>query len=121
MKTFSQIPVVFAMVAAALFGPLSTSEAAEAANKQTKLSKEVIKHEDGVRLWVEDNVIGIDKQAQERLFGMFQRLHPSSDYEGTGMGLAIVRRAVERMNGTVGVESEPNQGSRFGVELKAVA
>jgi len=74
-----------------------------------------------VRLWVEDNGIGIDKQAQERLFGMFQRLHPSSDYEGTGMGLAIVRRAVERMNGTVGVESEPNQGSRFWVELKAVA
>jgi len=37
------------------------------------------------------------------------------------MGLAIVRRAVERMNGTVGVESEPNQGSRFWVELKAVA
>lgn len=73
-----------------------------------------------VRFWVEDNGIGIDKQAQERLFGMFQRLHPSSDYEGTGMGLAIVRRAVERMNGTVGVESEPNQGSRFWVELKAI-
>jgi len=47
MKTLSQIPVVFAMVAAVLFGPLSTPEAAEAANKQTKLSKEVIKHEDG--------------------------------------------------------------------------
>ncbi len=47
MKTLSQIPVVFAMVAAAFFGLLSTAEAAEAANKQTKLSKEVIKHEDG--------------------------------------------------------------------------
>jgi PAS domain S-box-containing protein len=73
-----------------------------------------------VRLWVKDNGIGIDSQAQERLFGMFQRLHPSGDYEGTGMGLAIVRRAVERMNGTVGVESAPNEGSRFWVELKAV-
>src|SRR5260370_31250438 len=53
MRTFSQIPVVFAMVAAAFFGPLSTSEAAEAANKQTKLSKEVIKHEDGKdRYWL---------------------------------------------------------------------
>jgi PAS domain S-box-containing protein len=73
-----------------------------------------------VRLWVEDNGIGIERQAQERLFGMFQRLHPSSDYEGTGMGLAIVRRAVDRMNGAVGVESAPNQGSRFWVELKSV-
>jgi PAS domain S-box-containing protein len=72
-----------------------------------------------VRLWFEDNGIGIDKQAQERLFSMFQRLHPARDYEGTGMGLAIVRRAVERMGGAVGVESEPNQGSRFWVELKS--
>src|SRR5207249_11401036 len=72
-----------------------------------------------VRLWVEDNGIGIEKQAQGRLFGVFQRLHPASDYEGTGIGLAIVRRAVERMGGTVGVESEPNRGSRFWVELKS--
>ena len=72
-----------------------------------------------VRLWVEDNGIGIDKAAQSRVFGMFQRLHPTSAYEGTGIGLAIVRRAVERMGGTVGLESEPNKGSRFWVELMA--
>jgi PAS domain S-box-containing protein len=72
-----------------------------------------------VRLWIEDNGIGIQKQAQPRLFAMFQRLHVSSDYEGTGMGLAIVRRAVERMGGAVGVESEPDRGSKFWVELKA--
>jgi PAS domain S-box-containing protein len=72
-----------------------------------------------VRLWVEDNSIGIEKQAQRRLFGLFQRLQPASDYEGTGIGLAIVRRAVERMGGSVGVESEPDGGSRFWVELKA--
>jgi len=72
-----------------------------------------------VRLWVEDNGIGIDKAAQSRVFGMFQRLHPTSAYEGTGIGLAIVRRAVERMGGTVGLESEPDKGSRFWVELMA--
>ena len=72
-----------------------------------------------VRLWFEDNGIGIDEKAQARLFGIFQRLHPASDYEGTGIGLAIVRRAVERMGGAVGVGSEPGKGSRFWVELKS--
>jgi signal transduction histidine kinase len=72
-----------------------------------------------VRLWFEDNGIGIEKQSQERLFGLFQRLHPTGDYEGTGIGLAIVRRAVERMGGKVGVESELNHGSKFWVELKS--
>jgi PAS domain S-box-containing protein len=70
-----------------------------------------------VRLWIEDNGIGIDKPLQDRLFKMFERLHPQSDYEGTGIGLAIVRRAVERMKGEVGVESEPGKGSRFWLEL----
>ena len=71
-----------------------------------------------VRIWFEDNGIGIEESARERIFEMFQRLHPASVYEGTGMGLAIVRRAVERMGGRVGVESEPGLGSRFWVELK---
>ncbi len=71
----------------------------------------------GVRIWVEDNGIGIPVSAQTKLFGMFQRLHHQHEYPGTGIGLAIVRKAVERMNGKVGVESEPGQGSRFWVEL----
>jgi len=69
-------------------------------------------------LCVEDNGIGIDKTLQERLFNLFQRLHPASEYEGTGIGLAIVRRAVERMGGTVGVESDANRGSRFWFRLR---
>jgi signal transduction histidine kinase len=48
---------------------------------------------------------------------MFERLHPSSEYEGTGIGLAIVRKAIERMNGSVGVESDGVSGSRFWVDL----
>lgn len=74
--------------------------------------------EDGVRLWVEDNGIGIDSASQRRLFGMFQRLHAGQEYHGTGIGLAIVRKAIERMGGKVGVESEPGKGSRFWLQLR---
>jgi PAS domain S-box-containing protein len=71
-----------------------------------------------VRVWFEDNGIGIRKELQERIFLMFQRLNAPGQYEGTGMGLTIVRKAVERMGGRVGVESELGQGSRFWIELK---
>lgn len=70
-----------------------------------------------VRLWVEDNGIGIAQQYQERIFNVFVRLHSNEVYSGTGIGLAIVRRGVQRMGGTVGVESQPGQASRFWVEL----
>ncbi|MDO8544574.1 MAG: response regulator [Opitutaceae bacterium] len=71
-----------------------------------------------VRLWFEDNGIGIPKDAQARLFNMFVRMNRAERYEGTGIGLAIVRKAVERMGGTVGLESEEGKGSRFWVELE---
>ena len=70
-----------------------------------------------VRLWVEDNGIGIGPEAHKRIFEMFQRLHTTREYEGSGIGLAIVSKAVERMGGRVGVESTAGQGSRFWVEL----
>jgi PAS domain S-box-containing protein len=70
-----------------------------------------------VRLWFEDNGIGIPREAQERVFQMLQRVNSRDEYEGTGIGLAIVRKAIERMSGRVGVESEPGQGSRFWIEL----
>jgi signal transduction histidine kinase len=70
-----------------------------------------------VRIVVEDNGIGIPLNAQSRLFGMFERL--TSGYEGTGIGLAIVRKVAERMGGRVGAESEPGKGSRFWVDLRA--
>jgi len=72
-----------------------------------------------VRLWVEDNGIGIEPQDMEKLFGMFQRLHSAKTYPGTGMGLAIVKKAVQRMGGELGVESEVGKGSKFWVELPA--
>ena len=70
-----------------------------------------------VRLWVEDNGIGIDPRYQERIFWVFERLHDRDVYEGTGIGLAMVKKGVERMGGRVGVESEPGVGSRFWIEL----
>jgi PAS domain S-box-containing protein len=70
-----------------------------------------------VRLWFEDNGIGIEPGAQSKIFELFQRAHVDGAYEGTGIGLAIVRRAVERMAGQVGVESEVGRGSRFWIEL----
>jgi signal transduction histidine kinase len=70
------------------------------------------------RIWIEDNGIGIDPAYQARIFGAFERLgHAAQEPEGTGMGLAIVRKTVERLGGSAGVESQPGQGSRFWVEL----
>ena len=73
-----------------------------------------------VRLWFEDNGIGIDPRHHERIFEMFTRVHPEERYAGTGIGLAIVRKAVQRMNGEIGVESEAGKGSRFWLLLGGV-
>jgi signal transduction histidine kinase len=70
-----------------------------------------------VRLWIEDNGIGIAPEYQDRVFGLFQRLNPVEAFPGTGVGLAIVRRAMERMGGRSGLDSTPGQGSRFWIEL----
>ena len=70
-----------------------------------------------VRVWFEDNGIGIAPEDQRRIFGMFERVHSNKDYEGTGIGLTIVAKAVERMGGHVGVESAVGHGSRFWLEL----
>jgi PAS domain S-box-containing protein len=71
---------------------------------------------DWVRVWVEDNGIGIPLPLQQKMFNMFER-GGATNYEGTGIGLVIVRKAVERMNGSVGFESNGQAGSRFWVQL----
>ncbi len=70
-----------------------------------------------VRIWVEDNGIGIKPEHQERLFRMFERLHRQEQYQGTGIGLAIVRKAIEKMGGSTGVVSDGKNGSRFWLQL----
>ena len=72
---------------------------------------------DRVRICVTDNGIGISPAGQRRLFAIFQRLETAQRFEGTGVGLAIVRKAAERMNGSVGVDSAEGQGSTFWIEL----
>jgi PAS domain S-box-containing protein len=72
-----------------------------------------------VRLWIKDNGIGIKPEHQRRLFGMFERVHQDNNYEGTGIGLAIVRKALEKMGGRAGVESDGVHGSSFWIELPA--
>ncbi|MBE9018565.1 HAMP domain-containing protein [Chroococcidiopsidales cyanobacterium LEGE 13417] len=70
-----------------------------------------------VRLWIIDNGIGIASSDTERIFRIFERLHGIETYPGTGIGLAIVRKSIERMGSCVGVESQLGQGSRFWIEL----
>ncbi|BAZ11882.1 two-component hybrid sensor and regulator [Calothrix sp. NIES-4071] len=84
---------------------------------QPKVDIYAREQENSVYLWVEDNGIGIAPEHQERIFRVFERLHGAESYPGTGIGLAIVRKAIERMGGKVGVESQVNSGSRFWIEL----
>jgi signal transduction histidine kinase len=72
-----------------------------------------------MRITVVDNGIGIDPRFKELIFGVFQRLSPADNPASTGIGLAIVKRSVEKMGGTVGVESTPGVGSRFWFRLPA--
>ena len=71
-----------------------------------------------VRISVTDNGIGIEPEHQEKIFKVFERLHGLEEYPGTGIGLAIVKRGIERMGGAYGVHSIPGQGSTFWIELR---
>jgi signal transduction histidine kinase len=73
-----------------------------------------------VRVEVSDNGIGIDPAHHERIFQVFERLHGLEMYPGTGIGLAIVKRGIERMGGRVGLESELGKGAKFWFEVPAI-
>lgn len=70
-----------------------------------------------VRIVVCDEGIGVEAEHQSRIFQVFERLHGQETYTGTGIGLAIVKRGVERLGGTAGVDSQPGKGSSFFIDL----
>lgn len=76
--------------------------------------------DDHVRLWVEDNGIGVPEGQEERIFQVFERLIQGGDHPGTGIGLAIVRRGMQRIGGSAGVERRAGGGSAFWIELPKV-
>jgi signal transduction histidine kinase len=76
---------------------------------------------EGHVIQVRDNGVGFEMSQAGRLFSPFERLHSARDFEGTGMGLANVRRIVERHGGTVTAQSQPGQGATFNVILRAAA
>ncbi|HEV7332271.1 MAG TPA: ATP-binding protein [Flavisolibacter sp.] len=75
--------------------------------------------DDAVFIQIEDNGIGMEKEDQQRIFGAFQRLHGRSEYEGTGIGLAIVKKIVEIHDGQIDVESRVGEGTTFTINLQS--
>ena len=69
------------------------------------------------RIFIEDNGIGFDQKYSEQIFGMFKRLHLNTEFEGTGIGLALCKKIVEKHNGYISARSKVNEGSTFIISL----
>jgi PAS domain S-box-containing protein len=85
--------------------------------KTTHVSITWERSDGSITLKVKDDGIGISPEYQDKIFAMFQRLHSEQQVPGTGIGLALVKKAAERMNGEIGLESQPGVGSTFWVRL----
>jgi len=85
--------------------------------EQTQVHISAERQGDRATIWVQDNGIGIDPRYHQRIFKLFETLCPVPFSRSTGMGLAFARKAVQRMGGSIGVQSAANHGSRFWVQL----
>jgi light-regulated signal transduction histidine kinase (bacteriophytochrome) len=81
--------------------------------------RETPTNDDRCELTVQDNGIGFDEKYLDKIFAMFQRLHGRSEYEGTGVGLAVCRRIADHHGGTINARSKPGEGATFIVSLPA--
>ena len=73
----------------------------------------VLREEECTKILFQDNGIGIEEEFQASIFQIFTRLHTQQEFQGTGMGLAICKKIVERLDGTISLTSEPNVGTIF--------
>lgn len=96
---------------------LDTAMKFSAASQPPQITITGTRTEEGVLLAIQDNGLGFDMKFHDRIFTIFQRLHRAEDYPGTGVGLAVVRKAMERMGGRVWAVSQPGQGATFTLEL----
>lgn len=96
------------------------SNAVKYSSKEKTIRIEVGCRHDGDQpvYYVRDNGVGFDMQYTDKLFGVFERLHSSADFEGTGVGLSLVHRIIEQHNGEIWAESEPGEGATFYFKLQ---
>lgn len=90
------------------------------AKPEVKIQGRVLKSvagEERAEITVQDNGIGFDEKYLDKIFAVFQRLHGRNEYEGTGVGLAVCRRIVDRHHGTINARSKPGKGAKFIVTL----
>ncbi|MBC7654074.1 MAG: hybrid sensor histidine kinase/response regulator, partial [Oligoflexus sp.] len=80
-------------------------------------SERLEQNKDYCRITVKDNGIGFDQQYADKIFDLFQRLHTRNEYQGTGIGLAVCKKIVDKHNGEIIVSSKQNEGTLFAIIL----